>query len=83
MMPFEKEVIDRLGRIEEKIDNDFRILHGTSNDEGLIRRVGKLESRLQSVTEGSEYQRKFLVTAGGLAGFLLKFVVDLVLCAIR
>lgn len=83
MMPFEKEVIDRLGRIEEKIDNDFRILHGTSNDEGLIRRVGKLESRLQSVTEGSAYQRKFLMTAGGLAGFLLKFVVDLVLCAVR
>ena len=25
---FEKEVIDRLGRIETKLDNDFRALHG-------------------------------------------------------
>ena len=81
-MAFEKEVIDRLGRIEEKIDNDFRILHGTSNDEGLIRRVGKLESRLQSVTECSAYQRKFWVVASGLAGFLIKFLFDLVLCAV-
>ena len=83
MTQFESDVIDRLGRIEEKIDNDFRILHGTNNDEGLICRVGKLESRLQSVEECAKYKVRFWGMAFALSAFLIKIVADFVLCAIR
>lgn len=43
MSAFEKEVIDRLGRIETKLDVDFRTLHGSDSKAGLVERVETLE----------------------------------------
>ena len=40
---FEHEVIDRLARIETKLDSDFRALNGVDGKPGLIDRVSSLE----------------------------------------
>ena len=40
---FEKDVIDRLGRIETKLDNDYKALHGNGKP-GLLDRVTTLET---------------------------------------
>ena len=44
MNDFEREVLERLARIETKMDADFRILHGNGKP-GLIGRVEHLEKR--------------------------------------
>lgn len=44
MTSFERDVIDRLGRIETKLDNDFKDINGSGNAPGLLQRVSKLES---------------------------------------
>lgn len=45
MTSFEKDVIDRLGRIETKLDNDYRAIHGNGHP-GLLDRVSSVEQRL-------------------------------------
>lgn len=57
---FEKEVIDRLGRIETKLDNDFRALHGNGQP-GLIEKTQKLEQRVKSLEDMAK-------TQSGIAG---------------
>lgn len=52
---FEKEVIDRLGRIETKLDNDFRALHGNGQP-GLIEKTQKLEQRVKSLEDTAKTQ---------------------------
>ena len=47
---FETDVIDRLGRIETKLDNDFRALHGNGQP-GLIEKHEKLENRVQTLEQ--------------------------------
>lgn len=41
---FERDVIDRLGRIETKLDNDYKALHGNGKP-GLLDRVTALETQ--------------------------------------
>lgn len=82
MNQFESEVIDRLGRIEEKIDADFRILHGSGTADGLIGRVGKLESRLQSVEECGKYKLRFWGTLAAVGAFLITIIADFVISLI-
>jgi uncharacterized coiled-coil protein SlyX len=41
---FQKDVIDRLGRIETKLDNDYHALHGNGKP-GLLDRVSHLENQ--------------------------------------
>ena len=43
MDEFQRDVIDRLGRIETKLDNDYKALHGNGKP-GLLDRVTTLES---------------------------------------
>jgi len=57
---FETDVIDRLGRIETKLDNDFRALHGNGQP-GLIEKHEKLESRVKSIEDAMK-------TQSGIAG---------------
>ena len=52
---FETDVIDRLGRIETKLDNDFRALHGNGQP-GLIEKHEKLESRVKSIEDAMKTQ---------------------------
>lgn len=57
---FEKEVIDRLGRIETKLDNDFRALHGNGQP-GLIEKHTDLEHRVATLEQMAK-------TQSGIAG---------------
>lgn len=41
---FQKDVIDRLARIEEAINNDYKALHGNGKP-GLLDRVARLETQ--------------------------------------
>ena len=43
---FERDVIDRLGRIETKLDNDYKALHGNGKP-GRLDRVTALETQTQ------------------------------------
>ena len=57
---FEKDVIDRLGRIETKLDNDFHALHGNGKP-GLIEKVAALEEKVNLMMDHiNSYKRKKL-----------------------
>lgn len=71
---FEKEVIDRLGRIETKLDNDFRALHGNGQP-GLIEKHEKLENRVSTLEQRVD-------TQSGIAGKIVIGVAWLVTTAI-
>ena len=71
---FEKEVIDRLGRIETKLDNDYLALHGNGQP-GLIVKHEKLENRVQTLEQKVE-------TQSGIAGKLVIGIAWLVTTAI-
>ena len=71
---FEKEVIDRLGRIETKLDNDFRALHGNGQP-GLIEKHEKLEHRVKSIEDAMK-------TQSGIAGKVIIGLAWLVTTAI-
>lgn len=71
---FEKDVIDRLGRIETKLDNDFRALHGNGQP-GLIEKTQKLEQRVKSLEDMAK-------TQSGIAGKVIVGLAWLVTTAI-
>ena len=71
---FEREVIDRLGRIETKLDNDFRALHGNGQP-GLIEKHEKLENRVASLEHRVD-------TQSGIAGKIVIGAAWLVTTAI-
>ena len=71
---FETDVIDRLGRIETKLDNDFRALHGNGQP-GLIEKHEKLESRVKSIEDAMK-------TQSGIAGKVIIGLAWLVTTAI-
>lgn len=58
---FRDDVIDRLGRIETKLDNDYLAIHGNGQP-GLLTRVTKLETR-QKISEGKQGWVKELLAA--------------------
>ena len=57
---FEKDVIDRLGRIETKLDNDYRTLHGNGQP-GLLSKHTDLEKRVSALEQSAS-------TQSGIAG---------------
>lgn len=48
MTPFERDVIDRLGRIETKLNADFATLHGNGQP-GLVQKQAALETRVSAI----------------------------------
>jgi 23S rRNA A2030 N6-methylase RlmJ len=58
---FERDVIDRLGRIETKLDNDYRAIHGNGHP-GLMDRMARVEQRL-TVSELQEKEIQGLITS--------------------
>ena len=55
LIAHQHEVIDRLGRIEVKLDNDFRALHGNGQP-GLITKHAELEQRVASLEQTAKTQ---------------------------
>jgi len=69
MSRFEQEVIDRLARIETKLDNDFRTLHGNGQP-GLLAKHNDLERRVTTLEHAFRTQsgvaRKIIITLAWL-----------------
>lgn len=63
MSNFEQEVIDRLARIETKLDADYRALHGNGKP-GLIEELDCVKHRVQSL---EDYHKTHDKGAGKLA----------------
>jgi len=59
MTDFERDVIDRLGRIETKLDADFRALHGNGHP-GLLDRVALLESEMHELHSKKSWFKEWL-----------------------
>ena len=66
----EQDVIDRLGRIETKLDSDFRALYGNGQP-GLITKHVQLEQRVTSLEQTAR-------TQSGLVGKLAVFLAWLI-----
>ena len=72
---FEREVIDRLGRIETKLDNDGKAIYGNGHP-GLLDRMVKLEQEIALLKSKGKWYREWLgwivATALAVAQILLK-----------
>ena len=72
---FEKDCIDRLGRIETKLDDDYHALHGNGQP-GLLERVTKIETALNILQAKSKWYKDWLgwivATGVAVASFLKK-----------
>lgn len=74
MSEFERDVIDRLGRIETKLDNDFHTLHGNGQP-GLLARVDELEREMLLITSKKHWIKEWLgwiFAVGNLVALYLK-----------
>lgn len=76
MNTFEQDVIDRLGRIETKLDTDYRTLHGDGKP-GLVDKLDALEDRVRDLeTDRASKQRHWGATAV-VAGFVVNTAIAL------
>lgn len=74
MNEFELDVVERLGRIETKLDNDFHILHG-NGEPGLLERVNELEHEVLLLTSKKHWIKEWLgwlFAIGNLVALYLK-----------
>lgn len=73
---FKTDVIDRLGRIETKLDNDYKTLHGNGKP-GLVEKFDKLEDRVRDLeTKQAEKQKHYGAIAGAVA-FIINAAIAL------
>lgn len=70
MKNFEQEVIDRLARIETKLDADYRAIHGNGKP-GLIEDLDSLKHRVQSLEDHHKNQDKGFGKLGQIVGWLI------------
>jgi len=75
MTSFERDVIDRLGRIETKLDADFRALHGNGRP-GLIDKHTMLEDRVQVLEDQHKSESKHLGLVAVVVGFLINGAIS-------
>ena len=76
MTSFEKEVIDRLGRIETKLDTDYRTLHGDGKP-GLVDKLDALEDRVRDLEARRAEKQKHLGVVAGAIGFVVNAAIAL------
>lgn len=74
MIEHETDVIDRLGRIETKLDSDFRALYGNGQP-GLVTKHVQLEQRVSALEQAAR-------TQSGIAGKVILGAAWLVTTAI-
>ena len=73
MVTFEKDVIDRLGRIETKLDHDYHTLHGGDGQPGLIQKQDALSCRVQTLEENKNHG----IATLGLVGWIITTLIAL------
>ena len=76
MTQFEQDVIDRLGRIETKLDADYRTLHGAGRP-GLVEKLDALEDRLRDLETHREENHKHAGAVAAVAGFVVNAAIAL------
>jgi len=67
---FQKDVIDRLARIEEAINNDYKALYGNGKP-GLLDRMTALENQLQSIAAQDKANRDWFTRIRESIGWLV------------
>ena len=70
MNDFEKDVIDRLARIENSLKNDMKALYGNGKP-GLVDKVGELEKRLSILESKSNWIGDTIAAVAWLATTLI------------
>ena len=73
MTDFERDVIDRLGRIETKLDADFRTLHGNGHP-GLLDRVDELEKEMSALNSRKVWIKEWLGWIFALANLIVLYL---------
>lgn len=76
MRPFEQEVIDRLGRIETKLDTDYRTLHGDGKP-GLVDKLDALEDRVRDLETDRASKQRHWGAVVAAAGFVINAAIAL------
>ena len=74
MTDFEKDVIDRLGRIETKLDTDYKTLYGNGHA-GLVDRVNDAEDRIRDLEKYKEAKQKHWGAIATVVAFIVNAAV--------
>jgi hypothetical protein len=70
MSEFEKNVIDRLARIESYLENDSKALYGNGKP-GLLDKVNALDKRLVIMESKNEGKRSIVKDVAGVIAWLV------------
>ncbi len=76
MTSFEKEVIDRLGRIEERLKNDFYTIHGNGKP-GIVDKVNNITQRIEVLESKEKDRSKHTGFVAGVVGFIVNAIIAL------
>lgn len=79
---FQKDVIDRLARIELKLDNDYKALHGNGHP-GLLDRVADLEKQLQTIKTQDKANRDWFTRIRDSLGWLITTAIAIYAAFLR
>ena len=74
MTQFEKDVIDRLARIEEKLTRDYHTIHGNGKP-GIIEKVENITSRVDRLEARQKEQSKQTGLIAGVTGFIINAAI--------
>jgi len=76
MTQFEKDVIDRLARIEEKLTRDYQALHGNGKP-GILDEVKNITTRVDRLEQRQKQQSKQTGLIAGIIGFIINAAIAL------
>lgn len=76
MTAFEKDVIDRLGRIEERLTNDFRLIHGNGKP-GIVDKVQNITTRIEHLEAREKERSRHTGLLAGVIGFIVNAIIAL------
>lgn len=76
MTSFEKEVLERLTRIEERLKNDHTYLHGNGKP-GLLEKVSNITTRIERLEIKEKERSKNTGVIAGIIGFLINAAIAL------
>ena len=76
MNKFEQDVIDRLARIEEKLNHDYRALHGNGKP-GIVDKVENITTRVEHLERRQKEQSRQTSLIAGIIGFIINAAIAL------
>ncbi len=73
-----QEILQRLTRIEGKLDHDYAALHGTDAEPGLLPTVRNLDKRVSRLETISEQKKEHWSNIAVVVAFVIQAVISLV-----